>query len=200
MIGQYFQACLRPAKHTSSARSQAPHKIRRSKDGPTGQLGTFSYLIGVRRGRRLHMNQTKSAGGFPWRPRRLRRCANQNSSRGRNYASNRGGHATYNGCVLLDTSGTRPLVEAVHAAYSRCCHVYLTGACVLPLADFPEMATSITRGAFTSRKCNPKMHLHQDFQDRQLQCPKHIGATATIFVAAQPTGTSPERIMDGCCH
>jgi hypothetical protein len=25
-------------------------------------------------------------------------------------------------------------------------------------------------------------------------------ATATIFVAAQLTGTSPERIMDGCCH
>ncbi len=29
------------------------------------------------------------------------------------------------------------------------------------------------------------------FQDRPLPCPKHVGATATIFVAAQPTGTSP---------
>jgi hypothetical protein len=27
-------------------------------------------------------------------------------------------------------------------------------------------------------------------QDRQLPCPKHVGATATIFVAAQPTGIS----------
>jgi hypothetical protein len=38
------------------------------------------------------------------------------------------------------------------------------------------------------------------FQDLQLQCPKHIGATATIFMAAQLTGTSPDRTMDGCCH
>ena len=38
------------------------------------------------------------------------------------------------------------------------------------------------------------------FQDRQLPCPKHVGATATIFVAAQPTGTSPERTTDGCCY
>jgi hypothetical protein len=38
------------------------------------------------------------------------------------------------------------------------------------------------------------------FRDLPLPCPKHVGATATIFVAAQPTGTSPERTMDGCCH
>jgi hypothetical protein len=38
------------------------------------------------------------------------------------------------------------------------------------------------------------------FQDRPLPCPKHVGATATIFVAAQPTGTSPERTTDGCCY
>jgi hypothetical protein len=38
------------------------------------------------------------------------------------------------------------------------------------------------------------------FQDLPLQSPKQVGATATIFVAAQPTGTSPERTMDGCCH
>jgi hypothetical protein len=30
------------------------------------------------------------------------------------------------------------------------------------------------------------------FQDLPLPCPKHVGATTTIFVAAQPTGTSPE--------
>jgi hypothetical protein len=41
---------------------------------------------------------------------------------------------------------------------------------------------------------------HQIFQYRLLPCPKHVGATATIFVAAQPTGTSPERIVDCCCH
>ncbi len=29
------------------------------------------------------------------------------------------------------------------------------------------------------------------FQDQPLPCPKHVGATATIFVAAQPTGTYP---------
>jgi hypothetical protein len=38
------------------------------------------------------------------------------------------------------------------------------------------------------------------FQDRPLPRPKHVGATATIFVAAQSNRTSPERIMDGCCH
>ena len=38
------------------------------------------------------------------------------------------------------------------------------------------------------------------FQDQPLPCPKHVGATATIFVAAQPTGTSPERTTDGCCY
>ncbi len=38
------------------------------------------------------------------------------------------------------------------------------------------------------------------FQDLPLPCPKHVDATATIFVAAQPTETSPERTMDGCCH
>ena len=100
---------------------------------------------------------TKSAGGDPRRPRRLRRCVNQDRSRGRNYTSNRGGHATFNGSVRLDTSGTRPFVEAARAAYSRCGHAYLTVACVLPLAGFPEMATSITGGASTSRQCNPKM-------------------------------------------
>jgi hypothetical protein len=71
--------------------------------------------------------------------------------------SNRGCHATYNGCLRLDTSGTRPLVEAVRAVYSRCGHAHLTYACVLCLAGFPEMATSIAGGASTSRKCNPKM-------------------------------------------
>jgi hypothetical protein len=88
-------------------------------------------------GDRLNTSQTKPAGGDPRRPRRLRRCASQDRSRGRNYTSNRGGHATYNGCVRLDTSGTRQLVEAVRAAYSRCCHAYLITACVLPLAGFP---------------------------------------------------------------
>jgi hypothetical protein len=38
------------------------------------------------------------------------------------------------------------------------------------------------------------------FQDRPLPCYKHVGATAAIFVAAQPTGTSSERTMDCCCY
>ncbi len=143
---------------------------------------------------------TKSTGGDQRQPRRLRRCANQDCSRGCNYTSNRGGRATFNGCVRLDTSGTRPLVETVRAAYSRCGHAYLTFACVLPLAGFPEMATSIVRGASTSRQCYPRCPEHQVFQDWPLPCPKHVGATATIFVAAQPTGTSPERTTDGCSH
>jgi hypothetical protein len=32
------------------------------------------------------------------------------------------------------------------------------------------------------------------FQDLPLPCPKHVGATATIFVAAHPTRTFPERM------
>jgi hypothetical protein len=149
------------------------------------------------------LNQpTKSAGGDPRRPRRLQRCVNQDRSRGRNYTSNRGGHATFNGCVRLDhdTSGTRPFVKAVRDAYSRCGHAYHATACVLPLAGCPELATSIAGGVSISRPCYPRCLEHQVFQDRQLPCPKHVGATATFFVAAQPTGTSPERTTDGCCY
>ena len=65
---------------------------------------------------------------------------------------------------------------------------------------FPSMATSIAGGASTARQCYPRCPEHQVFQDRPLPCPKHVGATATSFVAAQPTRTSPERTMDGCCH
>jgi hypothetical protein len=88
------------------------------------------------------------------------------------------------------------------------------------------MATSISGGASISRKCMCttlgrfsrdgyfdrwrglyiKEVQSQDarsikfFQDRLLPCPKHVGATATIFVVAQLTGTSPERTKDGFCH
>ncbi len=62
---------------------------------------------------RIPYKPTKSAGGDPRRPRRLQRCVNQDCSRGRNYTSNQGGHATFNGSVRLDTSGTRPFVGAV---------------------------------------------------------------------------------------
>ncbi len=85
---------------------------------------------------RIPYKPTKSSGGDPRRPRRLRRCVNQDRSRDRNYTSNRGGHATFNGSVRLDTSGTRPFVETVCDAYSRCGHAYITVACVLPLAGF----------------------------------------------------------------
>ena len=47
--------------------------------------------------------------------------------------------------------------------YSRCGHAFLTVACVLPLAGFPEMATSIAKGASTSRQCYPRGLEHQVF-------------------------------------
>ena len=69
------------------------------------------------------------------------------------------------------------------------------------LGRFPTMATSIARGASISRKCNPRCPEHQVFQDLQLPCPKHVGATAAIFVAAQPPEPLPERTTDGgCCY
>ena len=98
----------------------------------------------------------------------------------------------------------QPSMEAcawIHQAQDRSWRPYV---CVLPmrpcvphcrmcttLAGFPEMATSIAGGASTARQCYPRCPEHQVFQDRPLPCPKHVGVTATIFVAAQPTGTSP---------
>ncbi len=60
------------------------------------------------------------------------------------------------------------------------------------------MATSIAGGASTARQCYPRCPEHQVFQDLPLQCPKHVGATATIFVAAQLPEPLPERTTDGC--
>jgi hypothetical protein len=105
---------------------------------------------------RIPHKPTKSAGRDPWRPRRLRRCVNQDRSRGRNYTSNRGGHATFNGSVRLDTSGTTVCGDRMRCVlpmrpcepHSRMCST---------LGRFPEMATSIAGGASTSRRCNPKM-------------------------------------------
>ncbi len=141
-------------------------------------IGTLTYSAGVRLWRRLHINQTKSAGGDPRRPRRLRRCANQDHSRGRNYTSNRGGHATFNGCVRLDKSGTRPLVETVLP--------------MLPCVPHRRMCTTLGRfsrdGDFDGRRgLYIKEVQPQDarsikfFQDRPLPCTKHVGATATNF-------------------
>jgi hypothetical protein len=62
------------------------------------------------------------------------------------------------------------------------------------------MATSIAEGPLHQGSATQDARSIKFFQDRQLQCPKHVGATATIFVAAQPTRTSPERTKDGCCH
>ncbi len=146
---------------------------------------------------------TKSAGGDPRRPRRLRRCVNQDRSRGRSYTSNRGCHATFNGSVRLDTSGTRPFVETVlvltpdAAMRTSPSHVYYFGRFSVDgyynrrRGGFPSMATSIAGGASTARKCYPRCPDHQVFQDRPLPCPKHVGATATIFVAAQPPEPLP---------
>ena len=74
------------------------------------------------------------------------------------------------------------------------------------------MANSIAGGEVFQRLRlqSPEGPLHQGsatqdarsikfFQDRPLPCPKHVGATATIFVAAQPPEPLPERTTDGCC-
>jgi hypothetical protein len=78
-------------------------------------------------------------------------------------------------------------------------HVYY------PWQVFQRWRPQSQEGALHQGSATPRCLEHQVFQDRPLvvgplPCPKHVGATATIFVAAQPTGTSPERIMDGCCH
>ncbi len=62
------------------------------------------------------------------------------------------------------------------------------------------MATSIAGGACTARRCYPRCPEHQVFQDRPLPCPKHVGPTATIFVAVQPQEPLPERTTDGGCY
>jgi hypothetical protein len=143
---------------------------------------------------------TKSTGRDPRRPRRLRRCANQDRSRGRNYTSNRGFHATFNGCFLLDTSGTRPSMDTVRDVYSRCGHAYLTVACVLPLAGFLRWRLQSQEGPLHQGSATQDARSIKFFQVRPLPCPKHDGAMATIFVAAQTTGTSPKRTKDCCCH
>jgi hypothetical protein len=98
-----------------------------------------------------------------------------------------------------DASGTRPFVEAVCEAYSRCCHAYLTVACVLPLAGFLRWRLQSPEGPLYQGSATQDARSIKFFQDRALPCPKHVGATATIFVAAQPTGTCPERTTDRCC-
>jgi hypothetical protein len=68
------------------------------------------------------------------------------------------------------------------------------------LGRFPTMATSIAGGPLYQGSATQDARSIKFFQDLPLLCPKHVGATATIFVAAQPNGTTPERTTDGCCH
>jgi hypothetical protein len=121
----------------------------------------------------------------------------------------------------------QPSMEAcawIHQAQDRSWRQYV---CVLPmrpcvhhrrmcttLAGFPEMATSIAGGeAFQRWRQSPEGPLQpgsatQDARSINfsktrrwpLQCPKHVGATATIFVAAQPPEPLPERTTDSCCY
>ncbi len=117
-----------------------------------------------------------------------------------------------NESVRLDTSGTRPFVGAVPvrtpdaAMRTSPSHVYYLGRFSRDgdynrrRGGFPEMATSIAGGASTARQGYPRCLEHQVFQDQQLSCPKHVGATATIFVAAQPPEPLPKRTTDGCCY
>ncbi len=125
---------------------------------------------------------------------------NQDRSRGRNYTSNRGCHATFNGSVRLDTSGTKPFVEAVCDAYFRCGHAYLTVACVLPLAGFLRWRLQSQEGPLYQGSATQDALSIKFFQDQPLPYPKHVGATATIFEAGQPTGTTPDRTTDGSCY
>ena len=63
------------------------------------------------------------------------------------------------------------------------------------------MATSIAGGALASRKCNPKMPGASSFSKTgRYRVPSTLARRQQFFVAAQRTGTSPERTMDGCCH
>ncbi len=78
-----------------------------------------------------------------------------------------------------------------YVLYSLCVHAYLTVACVLPLASFPEMATSIAGWASTSRKCNPKMPGASSFSKTgSYRVPSTLTRRQQFFVLAQQTGTS----------
>jgi hypothetical protein len=85
-------------------------------------------------------------------------------------------------------------------AYSRCGHAFLTVACVLPLAGFPEMATSIAGGASTSRQCNPKMPGASSFPRPAATVSQARWRDGNNFRGGATDQTCPERTKDGCCH
>jgi hypothetical protein len=68
------------------------------------------------------------------------------------------------------------------------------------MASFLRWRLQLQEGHLYQSSANQDALSIKIFQDLPLPCPKHVGATATVFVAAQPTGTSPERTKDGCCH
>jgi hypothetical protein len=150
-------------------------------------------------------NADKSAGGDPRRQHRLRRCANQDRSRGRNYSSNRGGHATYDGRVRLDTisleSGNqdcswRPYVMRTPDAAMR-----TSAACVhQPWQCSRDGDYNRRRGRHIREVIPQDARSINFFQEWPLPCHKHEDATAvahlrvaSIFVAAHLTRTFPER-------
>jgi hypothetical protein len=141
----------------------------------------------------------------------LNKSANQDRSRGRNYTSNRGGHATYDGRVRLDSSGNqdsswRPYVmrtpEAAMCTSSQAARVYQ------PWQVFQRWRLQSPEGPLHDGKCSPKMPGASSFSktDRYRVTSTLarrqwlIFRVATIFVAAHPTRTFPERTKDGCCH
>jgi hypothetical protein len=104
----------------------------------------------------------KSADGDPRRQHRLGRCANQDRSRGRNYTSNRGGHATNDGRMRLDTiRQPRPLVE--RDAYSQRGH-RTSAACVHQISQvFQRWRLQSPEGPLHQGSATPRCPEHQVF-------------------------------------
>ena len=109
---------------------------------------------------RISYKPTKSASRDPRRPRRQQRCAKQDRSRGRNYTSNRGGHATFNGCVrLAQDRSWRPYVLRTPDAAMRTSpsHVYY------PWQVFQRWRLQSPEGALHQGSATPRCPEHQVF-------------------------------------
>jgi hypothetical protein len=137
---------------------------------------------------RIPNKPTKSAGGDPRRPHRLQRCVNQDRSRGHNYTSNL--QPSMEACARIHQAqdrSWRPYVMRTPDAVVRTSpsHVYY------PRQVFQRWRLQSQEGPLYQGSATQDAQSIKSFQDRPLPCPKHVGATATIFVAAQPTGTSP---------
>jgi hypothetical protein len=129
----------------------------------------------------------------------------------------RGGSTDYNAARTKTARGavtTRPTEAATQPTMGACAWIQLgnkktsggSTCCVLPtrpsalqrricttLGRFPEMATSIARGPIHQGSATPRCQEHQVFPRPADTVSQHVGATATILVAAHLTRISPER-------